>query len=397
MNKRTTYPLELLVRQTHAILHADLITDATLLAEDRDALHLDTLLDNAGGVAAHGDGCALHTSPGTDTAAPADDRVHDAGVVADLGVLKDNRVLDTSTGTDHDTRADRNVRTELGGGVDGGGGVDVDRGNDSGGGRSELGGLSLECLLEVESVSRDGGAGGLDLTPEVLGFVDEEAVAVSQIGEDILFQTKDLALRGVFVVCGSDEGGLQVVRGGVREEAGAGGAALDGAADSGENAFGSKEIDAAVDQVGDVRFGFLDVVQHSLGVRVGHNASKVRRGVVRHPCTQNHRLSVLLVKQSHHLAQRERAADVGVQHKQALGLALEDRITEVVQATCGAQSCVLSQVEDAKLGEFLRGIFDEVPEYALVVVTDQNHFAHIVDLRHRLQTVVDDGVTGDFE
>ena len=43
-----TYPLKLLVRQTHAVLHADLITNTALLAKNGDTLHLDTLLDNAG-------------------------------------------------------------------------------------------------------------------------------------------------------------------------------------------------------------------------------------------------------------------------------------------------------------------------------------------------------------
>lgn len=283
--RNNTYPLQLLVRQTHAVLHADLITNTTLLAKNGDALHLDTLLDNAGRVAGQGDGCALHASPGTDTAAPADDGVHDAGVMADLGVLKDDRVLDTGTGADHDTRADRDVRSKLGGGVDGGSGVDVDRRYDGGRGGSEFRRLGLECLLEVQGVGRHGRAGGLDLAPEVLSFVDEEAVAIGQIREDVLLQTEDLALLDVLVVPGGHEGGFQVVGGGVREEAGAGGAALDGAADGGEDALGGEEVDAAVDQVGDVRLGLLDVVQHSLGVRIGHDASEVRRSVVRHPCT----------------------------------------------------------------------------------------------------------------
>lgn len=264
--KIRTYPLKLLVRKTHAVLHADLIANTTLLTKNGDALHLDTLLDNAGRVAAHGDGSALHASPGTDTAAPADNGVHDASVVADLGILKDNRVLDTGTGADHDTWADGDVRAELGGGVDRGSGVDVDRRHDGGGGGREFRGLGLECLLEVQGVGGHGRTSGLDLAPEVLGFVDEEAVAVSQIGEDVLLQTEDLALLSVLVVSGGDEGGLQVVGGGVREEAGAGGAALDGAANGGEDALCSEEVDTAVDQVGDVRLGLLDVVQYTLGV-----------------------------------------------------------------------------------------------------------------------------------
>lgn len=47
-----TYPLQLLVWQADAVLHMNLITNAAVLAKDRNALHLDTILDNAGRVAA---------------------------------------------------------------------------------------------------------------------------------------------------------------------------------------------------------------------------------------------------------------------------------------------------------------------------------------------------------
>jgi hypothetical protein len=49
------------------------------------------------------------------------------------------------------------------------------------------------------------------------------------------------------------------------------------------------------------------------------------------------------------------------------------------------------------LGIFLRGILDEVAEYGLVIVSNQQNLAHVGDLSHRLQAVVDDGVAGDFE
>lgn len=96
-----TYPLELLVRQADTVLYADLVTNAALLAENSDALHLDALLDDAGRVAADGNGSTLDTSPGTDAAAPTNNGVHHASIVADLRVLQDNGVLDTSTSTDH--------------------------------------------------------------------------------------------------------------------------------------------------------------------------------------------------------------------------------------------------------------------------------------------------------
>lgn len=145
--------------------------------------------------------------------------------------------------------------------------MDVDWGHDGGGGEGEFVGLGLEGLLQVEGVGGDGGAGSFDLAPEVFCFVDEKAVAVGEVGEDVLFETEDFALLGFFFfgVCG-DEGGFEVIGGGVGDQAGAGSAAFDGAADGWEDALGGEEVDAAVDEVGDVRLGLLDVVQHPLRV-----------------------------------------------------------------------------------------------------------------------------------
>src|SRR5690606_30587327 len=124
-----THPLQLLIRQAHAVLHTDLVADHTVLPEDGDALDLDAVLDDAGGVAADGSGRALHTGPGTDAAAPADDGVEDTGVVLDLGVLEDNGLLDACASPNDGARADAHVGTQLGRGVDLGGRVDEDGGH----------------------------------------------------------------------------------------------------------------------------------------------------------------------------------------------------------------------------------------------------------------------------
>lgn len=50
--KKETYPLQLLVWQADAVLHADLVANTAVLAQDGDALDLDAVLDDAGGVAA---------------------------------------------------------------------------------------------------------------------------------------------------------------------------------------------------------------------------------------------------------------------------------------------------------------------------------------------------------
>lgn len=137
-------------------------------------------------MASDGSWGALDTSPCAYTTAPADDGVQDAGVVLDLGVLEDDGLLDTGTGTDDGTGSNGDVGTELGGWVDGGCGVDEDRREDVGGWRSELFRLCLEGLLEVKSIGWHSGAGRLDLSPEVPRLVNKEAVAVSEIGEDVL-------------------------------------------------------------------------------------------------------------------------------------------------------------------------------------------------------------------
>lgn len=254
----------------------------------------------------------FHTGPRPHATVPPDDRVQHACVVLDLGVLEHDGVLDARSGPDDHAGTDGHVGTQLGGWVDRRGGVDEDRGHDVGGRRGDLFRASLEGLLEVEGVGGDGRPGRLDLSPEVLGLVDEEAVAVGQVGEDVLLQAEDLTALALLVVCRRRDEGVEVFGRGVRHEAGAGGAALDGAADGGEDALRRKQVDTAVDQVGDVRLGLLDVVQNTLGVRVGDNATEVGRGLVADPCAQDDRLRILLFEQLQHLAQREGAAHVGV-------------------------------------------------------------------------------------
>lgn len=44
----STYPLQLLVWQADAVLHAHFVAYSALLAQDGDALDLDAVLDDAG-------------------------------------------------------------------------------------------------------------------------------------------------------------------------------------------------------------------------------------------------------------------------------------------------------------------------------------------------------------
>lgn len=142
---------------------------------------------------------------------------------------------------------------------------------------------------------------------------------------------------------------------------------------------------------------FLDIVQYTLSMRVGYNAAKVGGSVVVHSRSQNDSFGILLFKQLQHFPQGERAANVGIQNKYALGIALENRVTEVVEAAGSSQRSIFTKVLDSELGKLLDGVLDEVSEDGFVIVADQNDFSNIWDLRKGFEAVTNDGVAGDIE
>lgn len=285
--------------------------------------------------------------------------------------------------------------------MDVGGRVDKDGGHDVGACGGEFVAAGLRGLLQIQRVGGHRRAGGLDLAPEVLGLVDKELLAVGHVAQNVLLEADDLLLVLVVVILGNGTGhgeGIQVVGRRVGDETGrAIGAALDGRSDGGEDGIGGEEVDATVDQVADVRLGLLDVVKHSAGVGVGDDAAKVGGGVVADAGAENDGLGVPLDEELEHLLERERAADVGVENKEALGAALEDGIAEVVQAAGGAQRLVLAQISQVDAGELLGRVLDEVAEDRLVVVADDVDFLDVLDAGDGRQAVPDDGVAGDFE
>jgi len=379
-------------------LHADFITNSTLLAKNGDSLDLDTILDDAGCVAGHRCRGTFHTGPGANSAVPANDGIQHASVVLDLGVLQYNGLLDAHTSTDGRTRTDRHVRAELGGGVDLRGRVDEDWGDNVCRGGCELLGTALCCLLEVESIGRDGGPGSLDLAPEVLGLVHKELFAVRHVTQNVLLEADDLVLAVLVVVVVDHEGALEVIGRRVRNQTRrAIGTALDGGANRREDSLGAEQINAAVDQIGDVAFGLLDVVKHTAGVGVGDDAAKVGGGILANPCSQNNSLGILILRQFEHLVEWEAAADIRVQHEQSLRAPLEDRIAEVVEAAGGAQGLVFAEVFDRKIGKLGGGIFNEVTEDRFVVVSDEGDLTDRGDFGDGGQAVPDDGVASNIE
>lgn len=319
----------------------------------------------------------------------------------DLGVLQHDTLLDTGAGANNDAGSDADVGAELGSGVDIGGRVDEDGGDNVGAGGGKFVTANQRGLLEVQRVGGHRRAGGLDLAPKVLGLVDEELLAVGHVSQNVLLEADDLLLVLVIVIVGHSAGHgevIQVVGGGVGDEAGrAIGAALDSRSNGREDDIGGEEVDAAVDQIADVRLGLLDVVKHAAGVGVGDDAAKVGGGVVADAGAENDGLGVPLDEELEHLLQRERAADVGVEDEEALGAALEDGISEVVQAAGGAQRLVLAQVSQVDAGELLGRVLDEVAEDGLVVVADDVDVLDLLDAGNGREAVPDDGVAGDFE
>lgn len=338
---------------------------------------------------------SLDTRPRADLAVPAHNRVQHARIVLDLAVLEDDSLLDAHTGADVHARANRHIGAQLGCRIHGGRRVDVDGRNDVCAGLGELLVAGLEGLEEVEGVCGHGGASRLDLAPEVLCLEDEELARVCDIREDVLLEADDLVLPVLVLVLALVEAGLQVLSRGVREDAGPLGAALDGAANGLEDGLGAEEVDAAVDQVGDLGLGLLDVVQHALGMGVADDAAEVGGGLGGDARAQHYGFGVLVVVQLEHVVERERAAHVGVEHEEALRLSLENDIAEVVEAACGAEGLVFAEVANLQLGKGGADGVHEWLEHGLVVVADDEDLLDFGDLGDGPEAVLDNRVAGD--
>lgn len=300
-----------------------------------------------------------------------------------LRVLQHNRFLHPRTRPNNRPGPDGHIGTELRRGVHLRRGVDEHRADDGGGGFRELRALSLERLLQVERVRGDSTPSRLDLSPEITCLVHEEPAGVGERAEDILLQSKDAG--GVAI--GGVEGG--VARKTLRLR-------LHRGSNKREDAGGEK-VHAAVDQVADMALGLLDVVADLLRRGVRDNAPELCGRVVADLCAQQHGLGFTLFEDFEHLLEREGAADVGVEHEHALGVAGEDGVAEVVETAGCAEGGVLAEVLESELREFGGPLLDEGGEDGLVVVANEDYFFDGGDLGDGDEGVVDEGVAGDFE
>lgn len=316
----------------------------------------------------------------------------------DFGVLQHNRFLHTRTAANGDTSANGHIWSQLGGRVNVSGGVNVDRRDNVRRSRNKLLGTVLPSLLQVQGVGRDGGSSRLDLSPKVLGLVDKELLAVSHVAEDVLLKADDLVLGlVVIIVLVEHVGALEVLGARVAGKAWSVGSTLDRTLNGREDDVGTEQVDTTVDQVGNMALGLLDIVQNPLRVVVTNNATEVCGSIVGDLGAQNDGFGILLVEKFQHLVEGKRAADVGVEDEEALGLALEDGIAEVVQPTSGAERLVFAEVLDGEVGVGDGRILDEVTKDGFVVVADQVDFLNRGDFRNSGQAVVDDRMAGDFK
>lgn len=130
---------------------------------------------------------------------------------------------------------------------------------------------------------------------------------------------------------------------------------------------------------------------------IGNNATEVGGGIVVDSCSEDDGLRILLLEQLEHLAKGEGAADVSVEDEDALGLALQDGIAEMVETASGAQSRIFTQVLHLELRELLGGVLNEVAEDSFIVVADEDDLTNIGDLGESFQAMVDYRMTGDFK
>jgi hypothetical protein len=107
-----------------------------------------------------------------------------------------------------------------------------------------------------------------------------------------------------------------------------------------------KEVDTARDDFGKNGLGLLDKVENLRGLRVDHDTSVLVHDVRLDFETKDGGHGVLIDVEFEHLGEGEGGSNVSVQDKEFVGVATEDFVTEVVQATTGSESLVFAKVAD---------------------------------------------------
>lgn len=307
----------------------------------------------------------------------ADDTVQRTAVLFQRRSFEDDGVLDSDAWADSHVGADGDVGADLGGGVDGGRGVDEGGCDDVGSGGGEEGWVGEFVVGEVEGSGSHRRGSGLDLSPEIVCLVDIHFPSGSQRHDHILLETKNLV--------GLDEGvfrrasrlfvhrNLDHVKQGL-----------------------VKEVDAAVDNVGDPAFGLFDVVDHLVGLWVSDDAAVLCSGLLLDVDTHDGAGPAVGGVQLEHLGKGKGAADVNVADKDVLrdGRA-EDRVPEVVESSGCAEGLVLAQVADGDVGELALGLLDEGGHLGVVVEADDDDFGEVWHFGEGLERVPYHGLPSD--
>lgn len=301
----------------------------------------------------------------------ADDTIQCTAVFFQSRSFEDDGVLDSNALADGHVGADGDVGADLGGGVDGGRGVDEGGRDDVGGVGGEEGRVGEFVVGEVEGSGRHRGSGGLDLSPEIMCLVDVHFPSGSQGHNHILLETKDLVRLDEGVFRGPSRLFIHRDLDHVKERL-------------------VKEVDAAVDYIGDPAFGLFDVVDHLVGLWVSDDAAVLGGGLLLDVDAHDGAGAAVGGVEVEHLGKGKGAADVNVADEDVLrdGRA-EDRVAEVVEAAGCAEGLVLAEVADGDVGELALGLLDEAGHVGVVVEADDDDFGEAGHVGEGLEGVPD--------
>lgn len=275
----------------------------------------------------------------------ADDTIQCTAVFFQSRSFEDDGVLDSNALADGHVGADGDVGADLGGGVDGGRGVDEGGRDDVGGGGGEEGRVGEFVVGEVEGSGRHRGTvgrqdglqtntkkdsrGGLDLSPEIMCLVDVHFPSGSQGHNHILLETKDLVRldEGVFPVEAAKSSRVES-RYTKNDSRGPGRLFIHRDLDHVKERL-VKEVDAAVDYIGDPAFGLFDVVDHLVGLWVSDDAAVLGGGLLLDVDAHDGAGAAVGGVEVEHLGKGKGAADVNVADEDVLrdGRA-EDRVAD---------------------------------------------------------------------
>lgn len=107
-----------------------------------------------------------------------------------------------------------------------------------------------------------------------------------------------------------------------------------------------KEINTTGDQVGDERFGLLNIVQDLIRIRFCDQTSKVVGGFSWYFGAQNGAQSTMSRMCLPHLDQRECTGYISMKDEDLIRAATQDLVTKVIETSCCAERLIFAEVTE---------------------------------------------------